>query len=83
MLRSEIERGVAAGDFDELDVRGAATAAFSLCIDVARWYAPTSRRSADEIGTLYGDLVMRMLSRRPERRASRAPPDPVPLRRRS
>jgi hypothetical protein len=36
----------------------------SLCIDVARWYSPKGRRTPDEIGTLYADLVLRMVTAR-------------------
>jgi hypothetical protein len=33
----------------------------SLCIDVARWYQPGGKRSPEQIGDLYADLVLRML----------------------
>jgi hypothetical protein len=36
----------------------------SLCIDVARWYSPRGRRTPDEIGALYADLVLRMVASR-------------------
>jgi AcrR family transcriptional regulator len=61
-LIDELERGVTTGDFVVGDARGVATAMFSLCIDVARWYSPRSRRSPSEIGSLYGDLCVRMVS---------------------
>jgi AcrR family transcriptional regulator len=67
MLRDEINRGSATGDFDVADVRGTATAIFSLCIDVARWYSPQRSRSPADIGQLYGDLALRMI------RAARGP----------
>src|SRR5918996_54213 len=37
-VRSIIEDGVRAGDFDVPDVRGTTVAVLSLCIDVARWF---------------------------------------------
>jgi AcrR family transcriptional regulator len=66
MLRTEIQRGVAAGTFSVSHVRGTATAIFSLCIDVARWYSPSGRRSPTDIGRLYGELALRMISDRHE-----------------
>jgi AcrR family transcriptional regulator len=62
MLRNEIERGIAVGEFHVADIRGTATAIFSLCIDVARWYIPSGKRSPTDIGQLYGGLAIRMLS---------------------
>lgn len=64
MLRTEITRGIATNDFEVDDVRGTATAIFSLCIDVARWYSPRSRRHPEDIGRLYGDLALRMIRAR-------------------
>ncbi|MFI9818123.1 TetR/AcrR family transcriptional regulator [Saccharothrix variisporea] len=61
-VREMIEDGVAAGAFEVPDVRGAVLAVLSLCIDVARWYKPGGRRTPESIGTLYADLVLRMLS---------------------
>lgn len=61
MLQTEIARGVADREFDVSDIHGAATAIFSLCIDVARWYSPKSRRSPTAVGSLYADLSVRML----------------------
>jgi AcrR family transcriptional regulator len=62
MLRGEIDRGIDAGIFAVDDVAGAATAIFSLCIDVARWYSPRRRRRPEDIGRLYGTLAVRMLT---------------------
>ncbi|MBM9506113.1 TetR/AcrR family transcriptional regulator [Actinacidiphila acididurans] len=60
-IRSIIEEGVAAGDFDVPDVSGTTLAVLSLCIDVARWFNPRGRRTPDEVGELYADLVLRMV----------------------
>ncbi|QMV24084.1 TetR family transcriptional regulator [Streptomyces sp. SCUT-3] len=65
VVRQVIEDGVAAGDFDVADVPGAALAVLSLCIDVARWFNVGGRRTPEEVGDLYADLVLRMV--RPER----------------
>lgn len=60
-MRSFIADGVAEGVFDVPDLKGATLAVLSLCIDVARWYRPDGRRTPDEIGALYADLVLRMV----------------------
>ena len=39
-------------------------AVLSLCIDLARWYEPSSdHNSAQGVGELYAGLVIRMLER--------------------
>ncbi|WP_431045187.1 TetR/AcrR family transcriptional regulator [Streptomyces sp. P1-3] len=60
-VRSILEDGVAAGVFDVPDVSGTTVAVLSLCIDVARWFNPEGRRTPDEVGELYADLVLRMV----------------------
>ncbi|MDX8031781.1 TetR/AcrR family transcriptional regulator [Lentzea sp. BCCO 10_0856] len=60
-MRSYIADGVAEGVFDVPDLKGATLAVLSLCIDVARWYRPDGKRTPDEIGALYADLVLRMV----------------------
>ncbi|GAB2841770.1 TetR/AcrR family transcriptional regulator [Lentzea nigeriaca] len=60
-MRSFIADGVAEGVFDVPDLKGATLAVLSLCIDVARWYQPGGKRTPDEIGALYADLVLRMV----------------------
>lgn len=61
VIRSVIRDGVKAGEFDVPDVSGTTLAVLSLCIDVARWFNPDGRRTPDEIGALYADLVLRMV----------------------
>lgn len=61
LVRGLLESGRAAGEFAVRDVRGTAVAVLSLCVDVARWYQPDSRRTPEEIGALYADLVLRMV----------------------
>ncbi|MFJ3865646.1 TetR/AcrR family transcriptional regulator [Streptomyces nigra] len=60
-VRGIIEEGVAAGDFDVLDVKGTTLAVLSLCIDVARWFNVSGPWTPDEVGALYADLVLRMV----------------------
>jgi AcrR family transcriptional regulator len=61
VIRSVIQDGVKAGEFDVPEVSGTTLAVLSLCIDVARWFNPDGRRTPDEIGALYADLVLRMV----------------------
>ena len=64
-VRSILQDGVAAGDFDVPDLPGTTLAVLSLCIDVARWFSTDGRRSPDEVGLLYADLVLRMVGAAP------------------
>ncbi|MFF4212330.1 TetR/AcrR family transcriptional regulator [Streptomyces sp. NPDC001796] len=63
-VRGIVEDGVAAGEFDVLDVKGTTLAILSLCIDVARWFNVNGSRTPEEVGTLYADLVLRMVGAR-------------------
>jgi AcrR family transcriptional regulator len=64
-VRGIIEDGVAAGEFDVPDVPGTTLAVLSLCVDVARWFNVNGPRTPDEVGTLYADLVLRMVGAKP------------------
>lgn len=66
-----IRQGVEAGEFETDDVPGTAIAIISLCIDIARWFNPKGKRSPEELGTLYGELALRMLAADPPRVARR------------
>ncbi|MEV0440659.1 TetR/AcrR family transcriptional regulator [Streptomyces spectabilis] len=70
-VREIINDGVRAGEFDVPDVPGTTLAVLSLCIDVARWFNVAGRRTPDEVGALYADLVLRMVG-------ARAPADALP-----
>ncbi|WP_149180587.1 TetR/AcrR family transcriptional regulator [Streptomyces sp. TRM49041] len=61
VVRRIISEGVEAGEFDVPDVPGTTLAVLSLCIDVARWFNAQGRRTPDEVGDLYADLVLRMV----------------------
>ncbi|MFJ6938399.1 TetR/AcrR family transcriptional regulator [Streptomyces sp. NPDC101132] len=63
-VRRILADGVAAGEFDVPDVPGTTLAVLSLCIDVARWFDVAGRRTPDEVGALYADLVLRMVGAR-------------------
>ncbi|MEU5433418.1 TetR/AcrR family transcriptional regulator [Streptomyces sp. NPDC020719] len=63
-VRRILNEGVAAGEFDVPDVPGTTLAVLSLCIDVARWFNAQGRRTPDEVGALYADLVLRMVGAR-------------------
>ncbi|MDX3850567.1 TetR/AcrR family transcriptional regulator [Streptomyces sp. AK02-01A] len=67
VVRRILGDGVRDGEFDVPDVPGTTLAVLSLCIDVARWFNAAGRRTPDEVGALYADLVLRMVSaqRRP------------------
>ncbi|MFI7010944.1 TetR/AcrR family transcriptional regulator [Streptomyces sp. NPDC050145] len=64
-VREIIADGVASGEFDVPDVSGTTVAILSLCIDVARWFNEQGRRTPDEVGALYADLVLRMVGAAP------------------
>ncbi|MEV7833281.1 TetR/AcrR family transcriptional regulator [Streptomyces subrutilus] len=63
-VRRILAEGVASGEFDVPDVPGTTLAVLSLCIDVARWFSADGRRTPDEVGALYADLVLRMVGAR-------------------
>ncbi|GGP49842.1 TetR/AcrR family transcriptional regulator [Streptomyces melanogenes] len=65
-VRRILNDGVAAGEFDVPDVPGTTLAVLSLCIDVARWFNTQGRRTPDEVGALYADLVLRMVGAQPK-----------------
>ncbi|MFF4370994.1 TetR/AcrR family transcriptional regulator [Streptomyces sp. NPDC001594] len=69
-VRRILADGVRAGEFDVPDVPGTTLAVLSLCIDVARWFNADGRRTPDEVGALYSDLVLRMVGARPAAEAA-------------
>jgi AcrR family transcriptional regulator len=63
-MRALLSVGVAGGDFVVPDVPGTALALLSLVVDVARWYRPEGERSPQDVGRLYADLALRMVTAR-------------------
>lgn len=62
LLGSDVEAGVAAGAFLSRETHETVRAILSLCIDIARWYSPRGPRSPTELGEIYADLVIRMIT---------------------
>ncbi|MDG4860882.1 TetR/AcrR family transcriptional regulator [Streptomyces sp. T-3] len=60
-VRRILNDGVEAGEFEVPDVPGTTLAVLSLCIDVARWFNTAGRRTPEEVGASYADLVLRMV----------------------
>ncbi|MFI9025053.1 TetR/AcrR family transcriptional regulator [Streptomyces sp. NPDC053560] len=66
LLREIIQDGTDAGEFSVRDVPGTTLAVLSLCVDVARWFTADGKRTPDQVGELYADLVLGMVgARRP------------------
>jgi AcrR family transcriptional regulator len=63
-VRDLIGAGMSEGTFTVPDVRMAARAVLSLCIDVARWYSDSMPQSPSELGAQYAALVLQMLGAR-------------------
>jgi hypothetical protein len=61
IVRRIISDGLADNEFSVSDPGTAATAVLSLCMDVARWYRPGRRRTADEIGEGYAEAALRIV----------------------
>ncbi len=64
IVRSVLDAGVAAGDFDVDDVPDTALALLSIVIDVARWYSPTIKRTPAQIGATNAALGLRLVGAR-------------------
>ena len=62
VVRNVIEQGIASGEFAVDDVRLTVLSIMSMVVDVARWYHPGVRESAEQIATTYGDLAVRLVS---------------------
>lgn len=64
VVRALIEEGLSTGVFD-CDIRSAARATLSLCVDIARWYTAASTPGPTELGKRYATLVLAMLGAGP------------------
>ena len=65
-VRTVIDAGLAAGEFDVPDVGMATTAVLSLGIDIARWYRDDGRWTPDDVGDHLAALTLRVVGVRPE-----------------
>jgi hypothetical protein len=61
VMREALRLGTVSGEFDVADVDGTNRAILSMGIDVSRWFSPRGRLSADVLGDLHADLVLRMV----------------------
>ncbi|MGH3443965.1 MAG: TetR/AcrR family transcriptional regulator [Nocardioidaceae bacterium] len=64
LLRTVVEAGVAAGEFEVRDPSVTALALLSLGIDVARWYRDEGTWSPEDIAEQYGVLALRIVGAR-------------------
>ena len=60
-LRALVARGVEAGAFATPDVELASAALLSMGIDLARWYRPGGRWTAEQVGERYAEYALRLL----------------------
>jgi AcrR family transcriptional regulator len=65
LVEDVIRAGIATGGMDAAHPRRVARAILSLCVDVARWYDPAGRDTPDDLGALYAELALRMLTAAP------------------
>ena len=61
MLESIIRSGVASGDFLPVDVPVVTFGIVGMCAWTYQWFDPGGRLSAEEIGSLYADTIIRGL----------------------
>jgi AcrR family transcriptional regulator len=61
LFESELRAGAEAGRLSAPDIPGATLAILSLCIDIARWYTPSGPLNPEDLGSLYAELMLRML----------------------
>ncbi len=60
-VRDVVDAGLASGEFTVPDAEGVTLALMSLCVDICRWYPSGRYQDPDTIGTLYGDLALRLV----------------------
>ncbi|MBF6301095.1 TetR family transcriptional regulator [Nocardia amamiensis] len=63
-VRVLIEKGVAAGAFENSNTHMTATALLSLGIDITRWYRADGSWSPEDIGDYYAELALRIVGGR-------------------
>lgn len=62
MLESILQEGIDAGDFVPVDVPVMAYGIVGMCAWTYQWFQSDGRLSADEVGMLYADTIIRGLS---------------------
>jgi AcrR family transcriptional regulator len=72
VFRQAVARGVRDGSFADIDVNRVVRAMLSLSIDLVRWYRLDGDDGPDQIGELYADLALAMVSAPPDPPAKRA-----------
>jgi len=61
-IEGELARGVRMGIFTVPETHETVRAILSLCIDIARWFSPAGPRTPSELGAMYAELVLRMVT---------------------
>jgi AcrR family transcriptional regulator len=62
VIRDVLTEGLLAGQIDVDDVDLTTVAILSMTVDVARWYSPATRWSADHLAEHYAELIDRMVT---------------------
>jgi AcrR family transcriptional regulator len=65
IVQQVIADGISTRDFDIPDPGAAAIAVLSLCLDVARWYRPGHRITAQQLGDFNAAAALRIVGSRP------------------
>jgi len=63
VFRRAVSRGVQDGSFAQFDVSPVVRGILSLSIDLVRWYRLDDTDSPEQLGALYADLALKMVSR--------------------
>ena len=61
VMREALRLGTVSGDFDVEDVDGTNRAILSMGIDVSRWFSRNGRLTAEQLGELHADMVLRIV----------------------
>ena len=64
-VRGVLRAGVASGEFTVDNLGDTSLALLSIVVDVARWYAPSVKRSPAQIGATNAALALRLVGYRP------------------
>ncbi len=58
LLEQIIQEGIDSGEFREIDSKMAAHAILGMCNWLYQWYSPTGRLTAEQIASIFSDLVI-------------------------